>query len=436
MKTDDGIKYKYLKPTATMTKSKIRTFGLLTPSLADAISHTDMSLPEVYVSIVKKIIAEMIPQTKNVSMEATVEVEGDQPEEAETTSETGEDNELETEEEILIRLGTPYEQLLLTLWAMHHHEKEMKSPSMDIVQDDTTEEWAERTKIAELGQQDTNMAPMPSYPQGYPFPPQGGDVNRGAIDAMTKLADSIVVTQEAALAASKSKDDPLLKAWKKLSRLSQNIIILGGVDVDGTIPKEPTEEMLSILSSHNGAEVQTYLMRCMKQNNVKLETGLCTALNKGQFINPDDSYVPINFTAFLTPPQTDDEEDECNQRLLKMAIQEKLSDDDINLLTEMKITIPMNTNDLKHHIKNIAGIAGRCMGQQSMLHVKLQKLWVHIQHKENSYTYQFCQERLFGGCFLDKIDWRMHRFLESCSDGDKDDITIEHINFSSLKEQV
>ena len=104
---------------------------------------------------------------------------------------------------------------------------------------------------------------------------------------------------------------------------------------------------------------------------MKLETGLCTALNKGQFINPDDSYVPINFTAFLTPPQTDDEEDECNQRLLKMAIQEKLSDDDINLLTEMKITIPMNTNDLKHHIKNIAGIAGRCMGQQSMLHVEL-----------------------------------------------------------------
>ena len=48
------------------------------------------------------------------------------------------------------------------------------------------------------------MAPMPSYPPGYPYPPQGGDINRGAIDSMTKLVDSIVVTQEAALAATKS----------------------------------------------------------------------------------------------------------------------------------------------------------------------------------------------------------------------------------------
>ena len=105
---------------------------------------------------------------------------------------------------------------------------------------------------------------------------------------MTKLADSIVETQEAALEATKSKDDPLMKAWKKLSKLSQNIIVMGGVEVDGTVPKEPTEEMLSIISSRNGAEVQTYLMRCMKHSNIKLETGLCTALNKGQFVNPDD----------------------------------------------------------------------------------------------------------------------------------------------------
>ena len=122
------------------------------------------------------------------------------------------------------------------------------------------------------------------FPQGYPPLPHTGDVNRGAIDAMTKLADSIVETQEAALEATKSKDDPLMKAWKKRSKLSQNIIVMRGVQVDGTVPKEPTEEMLSILSSHNGAEVQTYLMRCMKHNHIKLEIGLCTALNEGQFI--------------------------------------------------------------------------------------------------------------------------------------------------------
>ena len=66
MKTDDEIKYKHLKPTVTMSKSKIRTFGFLTPSLADAISHTDMYLTKVYVSIVKKIVAEMKGQLEKI----------------------------------------------------------------------------------------------------------------------------------------------------------------------------------------------------------------------------------------------------------------------------------------------------------------------------------------------------------------------------------
>ena len=116
-----------------MSKSKIRTFWLFTPSLADAISHTDMSLPEVYVSIVKIIVAEMMPQNKNIPMEATVDVGENQPEEADTASDTGEDNETDTEDEILIRIGAPYEQLLMTTWAMHNHNKESKASTMGIV---------------------------------------------------------------------------------------------------------------------------------------------------------------------------------------------------------------------------------------------------------------------------------------------------------------
>ena len=126
---------------------------------------------------------------------------------------------------------------------------------MGTVQDKSTEDWVWAAKIVELWRPENAVLGTFGFPQGYPPLPHTGDVNRGAIDAMTKLADSIVETQEAALEATKSKDDPLMKAWKKLSKLSQNIIVMGGVEVDGTVPKEPTEEMLSVLSSHNGAEV-------------------------------------------------------------------------------------------------------------------------------------------------------------------------------------
>ena len=84
---------------------------------------------------------------------------------------------------------------------------------------------------------------------------------------MARLADSIVDTQEAALEASRVKDDPMLKARRKVPQLSKNAVLYGGVEEDGTIPKEPTEERIFILTISNGADAHTYLSRCMKHHN-------------------------------------------------------------------------------------------------------------------------------------------------------------------------
>ena len=50
----------------------------------------------------------------------------------------------------------------------------------------------------------------------------------GAISAMTKLSESLVRNQEAALKASEEKVDNRLKAWEKLPKIQQDIILLGG----------------------------------------------------------------------------------------------------------------------------------------------------------------------------------------------------------------
>ena len=47
----------------------------------------------------------------------------------------------------------------------------------------------------------------------------------------------------------------------------------------------------------------------------------------------------------------DDDDDEENANLLKMAVQEKYDSKDLRLLTKMDISIPMKTSDLKHHVK-------------------------------------------------------------------------------------
>ena len=88
-----------------MSKSKTHTFGLLTPSMADAISYTDISLPGSNVIIVKRFVAEMMPQNKNIPAGATFDVGEDPPdEEADTASDTVEDNETETENDILMKI--------------------------------------------------------------------------------------------------------------------------------------------------------------------------------------------------------------------------------------------------------------------------------------------------------------------------------------------
>ena len=102
----------------------------------------------------------------------------------------------------------------------------------------------------------------------------------------------------------------------------------------------------------------------------------------------------------------------------------------------MDISIPMKSQDLKHHMKNIAGLAGRCFGANSLLHESLRSVAEHIEEKEISYNYEFRQEKLFGRNFLDRIHWRMHRFFDSCAAGDHATIDMDKLDFSDILQQV
>ena len=161
---------------------------------------------------------------------------------------------------------------------------------------------------------------------------------------MTKLLESIIKQQSATLKSHEAKADSRLKAWNRLPKLQQNVILLGGIDEDLNVPTHPTEEMFSILGCQNGAQVEQYIRQSMSGHNMALEPGLCTALNKGMLFCHTDTGVPKNFTIFITRPQRDDFDNSINADLLKLAVQEKLDNNDLQLLTKMKVTIPMKTN--------------------------------------------------------------------------------------------
>ena len=184
----------------------------------------------------------------------------------------------------------------------------------------------------------------------------------GTMTALTKLSMSIAKQQEAAIKMQEDKSDNMLKSWRRLPKIQQNIILQGGIDSNGEIPTEPTEEMLSTLGCQNGAQVDQYLRQSMAGHNLHLEPGLCSAINKGIFAHPDDMSTPRNFAAFLTPPINDDDDIMENSNLLKLAVQDKYDSHDVTLLTKTDISIPMEDPELKHEIKNIEGLSGRTLG--------------------------------------------------------------------------
>ena len=172
----------------------------------------------------------------------------------------------------------------------------------------------------------------------------------------------------------------------------------------------------------------------MQGHNTTLELELCTALDKGILVSPDDANIPKNLTLFLTPPLKNDEDSEEISNLLKLAVQEKCEQEELILLTKMNITIPLKTQDLKHRMRNFVGIFGRYFVSDSMMYINLQEVAEYIDNKENNYKYEFNQEKLFGDYFLDKIHWRIHRFLDSCPSGDVARVNTSKLEFKDMTE--
>ena len=79
------------------------------------------------------------------------------------------------------------------------------------------------------------------------------DLSAGAISAITKLSARKIKNQEATLRFLEEKVDNCMKTWRRLPKIQQNVIVLAGFEEDGTVPTEPTEEMISILGCQNGA---------------------------------------------------------------------------------------------------------------------------------------------------------------------------------------
>jgi len=102
----------------------------------------------------------------------------------------------------------------------------------------------------------------------------------------------------------------------------------------------------------------------------------------------------------------------------------------------MDVTIPMTAQNLRHQLRNLATVAGRCLGQDSIIYGSLLKIQEHTENHEVSYQFKFKNYSLFDGTLLDKINWWIHRFLESCAHGTVSKIKKSKLKFDDIMEQI
>ena len=151
-----------------------------------------MSIPQVFMTIVESIKASMTP---------------------------GKD---QTEDEMLKEGGEHYDQILYFLWACHHEDEKIPSPGLSILEAPETVEWKKTTRESIFPEKASPTVVDLSNSQG----PSG--LQDGAITAMTKLSDSMIAHQRAAIKNQEEKADSRIKAWRKLPKLQQNVILFGG----------------------------------------------------------------------------------------------------------------------------------------------------------------------------------------------------------------
>ena len=82
----------------------------------------------------------------------------------------------------------------------------------------------------------------------------------------------------------------------------------------------------------------------------------------------------------------------------------------------------MKTSILKHLVKIFKGCVGHIFWGSSMIFKSLETLQNHIEDNETRYYYKYKQEKFFGDSFLDRMNWRIRRFLDSCAGGDEENM--------------
>ena len=202
-KLSSKVGFEAIKADGKATKRKFKCFTVLPPALAKSIQSTDMTYSAIFIEVVKQIKIGATPETPEFTPNTA------SASSASTTAPTPAPTPPGTENELLLKMATPFDSFLYFLWACHHLDKDVKVPIIVNLQDDVTLEWERATQDQCLG------TPKPPVTFDLSGSNPSPELSAVAISTMIKISASMIKHQEVTLKPQEETGDNRMKAWRR-----------------------------------------------------------------------------------------------------------------------------------------------------------------------------------------------------------------------------
>ena len=204
-----------------------------------------------------------------------------------------------------------------------------------------------------------------------------------------------------------------------------------------TALSEPNQDFKKILESTSTADAYVQVMEYLENEGVSghISPGVVTGIFNGRLQTPKEA-KSLGFSVFSCSLLSYDIV-KLQDRIMSMHIHstdgQGILEKDADLLTELKMYIPIDCNMFKNQIKIFAAVLKLITDENAYAYRKT-KEWVEIiEQNEAAYMEAQKSNKLFFTCILWIIHSRLQMYIRNCRMKTSGDLNPEDINFDNMR---
>ena len=402
---------------------KVRNVAILIPKLSKELLKTsNFQAKEVLLHLIRSI-QNMVKTETEITMVASENPDASEDEINALRATT----EAATKEAMML----DYYDMLQTLWKIAYDPSKIDPVHCMPISDPNKLKFLRRV----LGIQDPQDPTIQTM--SNPLPPNITEL----ASSMNRVAQAWEKEISRKENVDKENNDKNKKCWDNLSDVQKQTILLASMSDILVPPETPTTTMLMILKCGTGSRAQTLLHYELRNHKciVHIDPGCASAIKNGLFLSqPTESHIN-NFGPAFTPPSSPLSSSKSfinNLRIEEQASHGRISLEDIDQMTTQTVSFPKSYSTLKHTVKNFMTLCGILFRFDSIITTSLAQILNHLDRYEHKYQQCFLHQWFFGGAFIDRIHVRVQLFLQSCGNGNPQDIDIDALDFTDMLTKI